>query len=102
MSKNFSFVERSANAQHKEQTLLVMTYELGKVIEYNHKAFIYGETAYYSNANQRKEMADLISMVRMYCEQKNWDFGNLMELGEQAYIERMEDIREHGISSHRS
>ena len=62
---NFSFVKTSVNNQPPEQTLLVMTYELGKVIEYFHKGQIYGEEGYYSDANQQKEMSDLISMVRM-------------------------------------
>lgn len=102
MSEDFSFVKESANEQPPEQTLLVLTYELGKVIEYNHKARIYGASAYYSDANQQREMSDLISMARMYCEQKGWDFSVLMQYGEECYLERMEDIRKHGLSSNRS
>jgi len=94
---NFSFVETSANEQTPEETLLVMTYELGKVIEYNHKAGVYGPSGYYSDSNQRKEMSDLISMCRMYCEQKGWSFEGLMRYGEECYLERMEDIKKHGV-----
>lgn len=92
----FSFVGQSANKQPKEQTLLVLTYELGKVIEYNHKANVYGATGYYSDANQQKEMSDAISMMRMYCEQKGWNYRDLEKLGEEAYIERMDDIKKYG------
>ena len=95
--KQFSFKEHAVGHQSPEQTLMILTYELGKVIEYNFKARIYGETAYYSNKNQQKEMSDLISMARYYCELKQWNFQGLMELGEEGYLERMEDIREYGI-----
>jgi hypothetical protein len=95
----FSFVKTSANEQPPEQTLLVMTYELGKVIEYHHKAKVYGATAYYSDSNQQKEMSDLISMARMFCEQKGWDFQELTNLGEECYMERMADIRQHGVTA---
>ena len=95
---NFSFVQNSANSQTPEQTLLVATYELGKVIEYQHKARVYGpKGVYYCEENQKKEMADHVSMCRMYCEQRGWDFEELMKLGEEAYLERMQDIRLHGL-----
>ena len=94
---DFSFVKNSANTQSKEQTLLVLTYELGKLIEYNHKANIYGATGYYCDANQQKEASDIISMLRMYCEQKGWNFEDLIKLGEEAYMDRMNDIKKYGI-----
>lgn len=93
---SFSFVQSCANPQTPEQTLLILTYELGKVIEYYHKAKVYGAAGYYCVENQQKEMADLISMCRMYCEQRGWDFYGLMKFGEVAYLERMEDIRKYG------
>lgn len=144
---SFSFAKRAVGYQSVEQTLLIMTYELGKVIEYNHKARIYGATAYYSDANQQKEMSDFISMLRYYCEMKqwpydvqlsevkesqsieellirmvrcvgdltltnvvpdlvgyimqycatkSWDYKQLEALGEQGYLERMEDILQYG------
>lgn len=93
---SFSFVRNSANQLTPGQTLHVMTYELGKVIEYYHKAEVYGAHWYYSEANQKREMSDLISMCRMYCEQRGWDFEDLMKLGEDAYMERMADIKEFG------
>ncbi len=95
ISSNFSFVENFPGVQTTEETLMVLTYELGKVIEYYHKAKRYGETAYYSEANQKKEMSDLISMARYYCEQRGWNYQELEELGEQGYLERMDDIEKH-------
>ena len=97
LERAFSFAQNAAGPQSPEQTLLIMTYELGKVIEYRHKANCYGATGYYSDENQQKEMSDMISMVRYYCEQRNWDFEELMTLGEDAYLDRMEDLRNHGI-----
>ena len=96
----FSFVENSANPQTLEQTLLVGTYEWVRLIEYQHKSRVYGpKEVYYCEENQKKEMADHISMCRMYCEQRGWDFEGLMKFGEEAYLERMEDIKKHGIST---
>jgi len=66
-------------------------------IEYNHKAKLYGATGYYSDKNQQKEMSDLISMARYYCEMKNWNFEELLKFGEEGYKDRMEDIRKYGI-----
>ena len=79
----FSFKEYAVGYQSPEQTLLILTYELGKLIEYNHKAKIYGETGYYCDANQQKEMSDLISMTRYYCEMNGWDFDKLKSFGEE-------------------
>ena len=42
-------------------------------------------------------MSDLISMSRLYCEQKGWDFEELMKYGEEGYMDRMHDLRKHGI-----
>lgn len=93
---SFSFVKNNINNQTSEQTLLVAVYELGKVIEYQHKARVYGADGYYSLENQKKEVSDLISMIRMYCEQRGWDFYELMEFGERAYVDRIRDISEYG------
>ena len=97
MNKAFSFTKESATDQSPEETQAIMSYELGHVIEYHLKAKRYGESVYYSNKNQQKEMSDLISMCRYYCEQKGWDFEVLCSLGEQAYLDRMEDIRKYGV-----
>jgi len=94
--RDFSFVVNSVNPQTPAQTQLIMVYELGKVIEYHHKAEVYGSVGYYCDENQQKEMSDLISMCRMYCEQKGWNLQELMKIGEEAYLERMEDIRKYG------
>lgn len=97
MTKGFSFVEESANDLSPETTQAIMTYELGHVIEYHLKARLYGAVGYYSDINQQKEMSDLISMCRMYCEQKCWNYETLEDIGERAYLERMQDIRRHAL-----
>jgi len=94
---SFSFMGNDSVEQTPGETLHVLTYELGKVIEYYHKAKRYGEEGYYCVANQQKEMSDLISMVRFYCEQRGWGYTALTQLGEQAYLERQEDLRKFGL-----
>lgn len=95
-TETFSFVQSDVTSQTSGETLHIMTYGLGKVVECYHKAKRYGPIGYYCEGNQKKEMADLISMCRMYCEQRGWDFDELVKLGEQAYLDRMEDLRKHG------
>lgn len=36
------------------------------------------------------------STLVLKCEQKGWDFQKLMHLGEEAYMERMDDIKKYG------
>ena len=93
----FSFVRNDVTNQTPDETLHVITYELGKVVESYHKSKRYGAAAYYSDANQQKEMSDLISMCRMYCEQRGWNFEELMKFGEEAYLERIDDLRKYGV-----
>lgn len=101
---SFSFVRNSANNQTPDETLLVATYELGKVIECNHYEKRYGGESLnlirkgYSD-HGKTEMSDLISMIRMYCELKKWDYYELQELGEKRYTERMRDLVKNGIKS---
>lgn len=96
---NFSFVKESANDQSKEDTLLVATYELGKIIQCHHYSKRFGidriEKMGYK-AYGKTEMADLISMLRMYCEQQEWDYNELLKIGEERYVERMDDLKNNG------
>jgi len=91
----FSFVQSDICNQTLDETLHVMTYELGGLIECHHKSKRYGEQGYVGLG--KKQMSDLISMCRMYCEQKGWDYDELMRLGEETYLERIEDLRKYGI-----
>ena len=93
----FSFTKYSANNQTPDETLLVLSYELGEVIKCHHYFKRYGTTGYKDHG--KTEMADVISMVRMYCEQEGWDFYELMDIGEKKYTERMRDLVKNGIKS---
>jgi len=93
----FSFSKNSVGFQSPEQTLLILLYELGHLAEYRHRENVYGPSAYWSKDNQKKEMSDLISMARYYCEQRGWDYEELKEYGEKGYIDRMNDMKDHGI-----
>ena len=92
---SFSFVENEVVNQTLDETLHIMTYNLGGLIECHHKSKRYGEKGYVELA--KKQMSDLISMCRMYCEQKSWDYDELMKLGEECYLGRMDDLRKYGI-----
>jgi hypothetical protein len=94
--KNFSFVEESANNQTPERTLMIMVYELGKVIENYLKSQIYGVPQAYLG-DLKLEASDLLSMYRMFIEQMDWPLEELMQIGETRYLERMADIRKHAL-----
>ena len=101
----FSFKQRAVGDQSPERTLLILMYELGRLTEMHLKAGLYGTSganAYYCDANQQKEMADLISMSRYLCELKGWDYEKLKDYGEECYLERMEDLRKYGINTNKS
>lgn len=70
----YSFVKASVNEQSDEQTQLVMVYQLGNVFDclLNREGDLKGFMAY-----AQTETADFISMCRMLCEQKEWNFEEL-------------------------
>lgn len=72
---SYSFVKNSANDQTVEETQLVLVYELGKLFECLHN---YVESTKLK-AFAQTELADLVSMCRMLCEQKHWDFDTMCE-----------------------
>lgn len=136
----FSFVKNSANDQTPEETWLVGAYELGALIRAHYYWKRYGR-GYRDEC--RVAVADLISMIRMFCEQRQmsysvmepahevstleetlielyklycqpyvshtlgmigvfcskmgWNYEELQILGEQRYLERMQDLRLHGL-----
>ncbi len=95
MTDNFNFTDHNINLkQTPERTLGIATYELGKVIENVIKADVYGTPQVYLG-DAKSEAADLISMVRLFCEQMGWDFNELQTLGEERYLARMTDIRKY-------
>ena len=70
----YSFVKASANNQTLDETQLVMVYELGRIFDclLNREGDMKGFRAF-----AMSETADFISMCRMLCEQKGWDFEKL-------------------------
>lgn len=93
--EEFSFLANSANVQTPSQTLRVLTYEVGKMNELFHKAEVYGVQGYLGD--ERIEASDALSMLRMWFEHKGWRLEDMERLGEQHYMERMSDIRKHGL-----
>lgn len=64
---SFSFIEHAAGPQSPEQTLLILAYEIGKILKCEEDIKILGSPGYKSA--QCTEMGDTISMLRYYCEQ---------------------------------
>jgi hypothetical protein len=88
----YSFVKASANNQTPDETQLVMVYELGRIFDCllnrgaeDFKAF---------KAFAQTETADFISMCRMLCEQKGWDFEVLAydDTGVEVILPRSEQL----------
>ena len=94
-SDGFSFLETSATPQTLDETLMILTYELGKVIYCYHYAKRYGPKSY--EALMKQNMQNVISMSRMVCEHKGWDYEALKLAGEEHYAERQADLREHAL-----
>ena len=90
----FSFTQNDTTNQTSDETLHVMTYNLGGIVECHHKSKRYGERGYVELA--KKQMSDLISTCRYYCEQRGWNYEELQRYGEECYLERMEDLKKYG------
>jgi hypothetical protein len=72
---SFSFKEHAVGFQSEEQTLLILTYEVSKVVQCAEAATVYGSVGY--KAHAMTEMGDVISMLRYYCEMKKVDYDQL-------------------------
>ena len=93
----FSFVNESANNQTPDETLRVLTYEVGDMNKAVHYAARYPADRNAYQPELKNAAMQAISMLRMFCEQKGWKFDNLMRDGEINYLEKMDDIRRHGL-----
>ena len=93
----FKFTERSVSQLTEDDILQIMTYELGDIVKGQHYSKVYGPKGY--ELDQKQAFADLTSMIRMFCEQKGWNFEELMQVGEEHYKDRMKDIGEYGRKS---
>lgn len=96
----FSFVEESINNQTPDETLNVLIYEVaGDMNKRRHYMSRYPEERNAYLGDQKGEASDALSMLRMYFEQMNWDIYEMAKLGEARYLDRMNDLRRHGIQS---
>ena len=99
----FSFSANSVNNQTPKDTLLILGYECGDILRHEHYREVYGNdpghSFYCSEGNHKLAVADAISMLRLYCKLKGWDFEELLALGEEHYMERMVDLKMHGVRS---
>lgn len=69
---DFSFAEHAAGPQSREQTLLILTYEVQKVLQCEEDAELEGSVGY--NGHALTELSDAISMIRYFCEQLSIDY----------------------------
>ena len=98
MNKNFSFVKESVNEQTPRETLDVLIYEsAGDMNKALHYATRYPAVRNAHLVELKKAAAQAISMLRMFCEQQKWDFEELAEFGERDYLDKMQDLRKHGL-----
>jgi len=97
MNRDFSFVKESANEQSPNETLRVLTYEVGDMNKSVHYASRYSGVRNGYMVDLKKTTAQAISMLRMFVEQQNWDFEELASLGEEDYLEKMQDLRKYGL-----
>ncbi len=86
----YSFVANSANDQMVEDTQLVLTYELSKVCDCLFDPSTLDEKKFYGQT----EIADTISMVRMLCEQKRWNFEDMLGAEPTFSVNRQEVLNE--------
>jgi hypothetical protein len=97
MNRDFSFVKESANNQDASETLRVLTYEVGDMNKVMHYRTRYSQEKMGYIGELRKATSQAISMLRMFCEQQKWDFEELADFGEKDYLDKMQDLRKHGL-----
>lgn len=95
----FSFVKLSVNPQTTDETIHVMTYELGQIMDTldNYDKSIV-EIKLGKKECSKTDIADFISMIRMYCEQQEINYTLLVPVTvESMGIEKHIDIILHQI-----
>jgi hypothetical protein len=97
VNTDFSFVEESANNQTRDETLRVLTYEVGDMNKCLHYASRYPNERNGYLPELKKATTQAISMLRMFCEQSGWNFDDLASFGEDDYLDKMQDIRKYGF-----
>lgn len=93
---HFSFVRNSANNQTPMETLRVLTYEVGDMNKAIHYAERYPEARNAYQPELRMAACQAFCMLRMFCEQQGWSVDDLFALGEENYMEKMQDIKRYG------
>ena len=98
MNNNFSFVKHSVNELTPRETLDILIYEsAGDMNKILHHMLRYPALRVAYLRELKIATAQAISMLRMFCEQQEWNFEDLAALGEQNYLERMQDLRMYGL-----
>lgn len=96
--REFDFVKQSATPQTSDETLDILIYETaGDMNKLRHRARRYPVERNAYLGDLKIESADALSMLRMYYQQMSWDLYEMARLGEEHYLERMQDIRLLGL-----
>lgn len=69
----------------------------GTLIQSHHYNNIFGSTRYHHTVEV--SMANLRELLRALCFERGHYYIDIATIGEEHYLERMEDIRQHGITS---
>lgn len=90
------YIEHLAYDQTSERTASILVDEASAV----HKGLLYkevfpGDISWYSS-NIKSEMGDLLIMVKLLCEQENWDLGDLEIIGRERFLARMRELKRGG------
>jgi len=97
MNKSFSFVKESVGNLSSDETLRILTYEVGDMNKLMHYMSRYPKDKIGYHGDLKSKVSCALSMLRMFIEQYQWNFDEIAEMGEQLYLERMQDIRKHGL-----
>jgi hypothetical protein len=97
MNNKFSFVKESANNQTLDETLRILTYEVGDMNKCLHYESHYPKERNAYQPELKKATSQSITMLRMFCEQRGWNFDELATFGEEDYLGKMDDLRKYGL-----
>ena len=53
--------------------------------------------AYAYFAHAKTELSDVLTQCRLLCELMGWDYQELLEMGEERYLERMQELKDRRI-----
>ena len=84
-------LERYNVEQTLEFTLSILTYEVGKLHQLNVYSKRFGTTGFIGDT--RAELGDIITMAKLYAEQKGWDPAELEKEGLERFDLKISEVK---------